>query len=44
MCCAEEPSCFAVTAGVHGQSAEEFQDVGNEQVRLDVGGDRERLN
>ena len=37
-CRAEEPGGFAVTAGVAGQGAEALQDVGNAQVRLDVGG------
>ena len=42
-CRAEEPGRFAVTAGVAGQSGEAFQDVGDAQVRLDVGGTRERV-
>ena len=43
MCRAEEPGGFAVTAGIAGQSAEALQDVGNAQIRLDAGGDRERV-
>ena len=43
-CCrAEEPGGFAVTAGLAGQSGEAFEDVGDEQVRLDFGGTRERV-
>ena len=43
MCRAEEAGRFAVTVGIAGQSREAFQDVGDEQVRLDFGGARERL-
>ena len=43
MCRAEQPGRFAVAAGVAGQSGEAFQDVGDEQVRLDLGGTRERV-
>jgi hypothetical protein len=32
-----------VTTGITGQSAEALQDVGNDQVRLDFGGTRERV-
>ena len=40
---AEEAGRFAVTAGIAGQSAEAFQDVGDEQVRLGFGGTGERV-
>ena len=40
VCRAEEAGGFAVTAGVAGQSAQAFQHVGDEQVRLDLGGMR----
>ena len=43
VCRAEEPRGFAVTAGLAGQSGEAFEDVGDEQVRLDFGGTRERV-
>ena len=43
MCCAKEPRGFAVTAGVAGQTGEAFEDVGDEQVSLNVGGTRERV-
>jgi hypothetical protein len=37
LCCAEEAGGFAVTAGLAAQSAQAFQDVGDKQVRLDLG-------
>ena len=43
VCRAEEPGRFAVTAGLAGQSGEAFEDVGDAQVRLDVGGTRQRV-
>ena len=43
VCRAEEAGRFAVTAGLAGQSGEAFQDVGDEQVRLEFGGTRERV-
>ena len=43
LCRAEEAGGFAVTAGVAGQSGEAFEDVGDEQVRLDFGGARQRV-
>ena len=43
LCGAEEAGGFAVTAGLAGQSGEALEDVGNEQVCLDFGGQRERV-
>ncbi|MGO8940181.1 MAG: hypothetical protein ACLQLO_24700 [Mycobacterium sp.] len=43
VCRAEEAGRFAVTAVLAGRRGETFEDVGNEQVRLDLGGTRERL-
>ena len=39
--CAEEPRCFAVTAGIARQTREAFEDDGNGQVSPNVGGARE---
>ena len=43
LCRAEEAGGFAVTAVLAGQSGEAFEDVRDEQVRLDFGGTRERV-
>ena len=43
VCRAEEAGGFAVTAGLAGQRGEALQDVGDAQVRLHVGGARERV-
>jgi hypothetical protein len=42
-CRTEEPGGFAVTVVLAGQSGEAFEDVRDEQVRLDFGGTRERV-
>jgi hypothetical protein len=42
-CRAEEPSGFAVTAGLTGQDGEALEDVRDVQVGLRLGAERERI-
>ncbi len=43
VCGTEEPGGVAVMAGVPGHSGEALEDVGDEQIRLEIGTLRERI-